>query len=33
MRKGGRGVGANLFPEQLDDPQKTLSLEGVRVGL
>lgn len=24
--------GANLFPEHLDDPQKTLSLAGVRVG-
>ena len=23
--------GANLFPEHLDDPQNTLSLEGVRV--
>ena len=23
---------ANLFPEHFDDPQKTLSLEGVRMG-
>ena len=29
VRKGGRGVGENLFPEQLDDPQKTSSLGGV----
>ena len=25
------GGGANLFPEHLDDPQKTFSLGGVRV--
>ena len=33
MRKGGRGVGANLFPEHLGDPQKILPLGGARMGL
>lgn len=29
--KGIVAVGAHLFPEHLDDPQKTLSLQGVKV--